>query len=82
MSFMDADHQNPLLKVLSYTLMAYFLMGKYISLFFSLSVLISLELYLMLGETSADGSGFLGTQIEGQVLLVLVDFPQSSLLFL
>ncbi|GJX46463.1 hypothetical protein Tco_0271653, partial [Tanacetum coccineum] len=34
----------------------------------------------MLGETFADGSGFLRTQIKRQVLLVLLCFPKSRLL--
>ena len=43
---------------------------------------ISHEFYLMLGKTSADSPCFLGAQVEGQVFLVLVSLPKSSLLLL
>lgn len=36
----------------------------------------------MLGEASPNGSRLLGTQIKGQVLLVLVNLPQGRLLLL
>lgn len=38
--------------------------------------------YLVLGKPPSDGSGLLGTQIQRQVLLILVSFPQSSFLLL
>ncbi|CAL9165865.1 unnamed protein product [Musa hybrid cultivar] len=38
--------------------------------------------YLMLGETAADGTSLLGTQIERDELLVLVGLPQRCLLLL
>ena len=40
------------------------------------------NVYLVLGEPSADGSGLLGTEIERQQLLLLVSLSESGLLLL
>lgn len=37
---------------------------------------------LVFGKASADGSGFLGAEIEGQELLLLVCLPKGRFLFL
>jgi hypothetical protein len=39
-------------------------------------------MYLMLSETSSNSSCLFGTQIQRQVFLLLISFPQSCLLFL
>lgn len=46
----------------------------------ALSLLLSDEGGLVLGESSADGTGLLGSEVEREVLLVLVEQTQLSAL--